>query len=111
MRRGDIVLAAFKGDWGKPRPFLVAQADLIGAHGYTSVVVCPLTSELTGGAVCRVLVEATPETGLRERSEIMVEKLAAPPRGRLRDVIGRVDDATMREVERALLLALGIGTR
>lgn len=111
MRRGDLVLAAFKGDWGKPRPFLVVQADLIGAYGYGSVVVCPLTSELTGGAVCRVPVEASPGTGLHARSEIMVEKLAAPPRGRLRRVIGRVDDATMREVERALLLVLGIGVR
>lgn len=111
MRRGDIVLAAVKGDWGKPRPCLIVQADLIGAYGYGSVVICPLTSELTGAAVCRVPVEATPETGLREPSEIMVAKVTAPARDRLREVIGRVDETTMREVERALLLVLGIGVR
>jgi mRNA interferase MazF len=59
--------------------------------------------------VGRIVVEAMPTTRLRKRSEIMVEKLAAPPRERLRQVIGRVDDGTLRAVERALLLVLGFG--
>jgi mRNA interferase MazF len=107
VKRGDLVLAAVKGDYGKPRPHLVVQSDLLVTYGYGSVLVCPLTTTLTGGALCRVPVEATAETGLQQRSEIQVEKLQAPSRERLRDVIGRVDDSTMRAVERALLFVLG----
>lgn len=111
MRRGTIVLAAIKGDFGKPRPFLVVQADAVATEGYSTVMLCPLTSTVTGRTLCRVVVEATAETGLRERSEIMVEKTASAPRDRLRDTIGEVDDATMLAVERALVFVLGIDVR
>lgn len=111
MRRGDLVVVALPGDYGKPRPALVVQADVISAFSFDSVLLCPLASEPTGMTLCRILVEPTPETGLRERSEIMVEKLTAVSARRLRDVIGRIDEATMQAVERALLLVLGIGAR
>jgi mRNA-degrading endonuclease toxin of MazEF toxin-antitoxin module len=38
----------------------------------------------------------------------MVEKVTPPASARLRDVIGRVDDATMQAVEQVLLLVVGI---
>ena len=109
-RRGDIVLVVLQGDYGKPRPALVVQGEAIDAGAYDSIVVCPMTSLVTGGELCRVLVEPTAETGLERQSEIMVEKLAGVPCRRLRDVIGRVDAETMRAVERAMLLVLGFGT-
>jgi mRNA-degrading endonuclease toxin of MazEF toxin-antitoxin module len=40
-----------------------------------------------------------------------VEKVTAVAEARLRDPIGEVDAETMRAVERALLLAFGIGAR
>jgi mRNA interferase MazF len=110
VKRGDVAPAALPGAYGKPRPVLIVQSDHVTAAGYTSVLVCPLTSESSGDDLVRVAVEATPETGLRERSEVMVEKLSALPRAKVRDVIGRVDDVTLRAVDRALLLVLGIGT-
>jgi len=58
-----------------------------------------------------VTVEATADTGLRERSEVMVEKVTAVAETRLRERIGEIDAATMRAVERALLLVFGIGAR
>ena len=110
-RRGDIVLVVLQGDYGKPRPALVVQGEAIDAGAYDSIVVCPMTSLVTGGELCRVAVEPTPETGLGRKSEIMVEKLAGVPCRRLRDVIGHVDAETMRAVERAMLLVLGFGPR
>jgi mRNA interferase MazF len=109
VSRGDIVLAAVKGDFGKARPFLVVQADIVSAEGYSTIVVCPLTSTITGRRLCRVVIESTFETGVAQRSEIMVEKVTAAPLHRLRNTIGRADQATMREVERALAFVLGIG--
>ena len=107
MRRGDVVLVALPGDHGKLRPAVVAQGDTLSAEDCGSVAVCPLTTTLTGTESFRVVVEASVENGLRQRSEVMVEKLAGVARPRLREVIGQLDRATMRAVERALLLVLG----
>ena len=107
MRRGDIVLVALPGDYGKPRPALVVQANLLTADDCGSVVVCPFTTHLTGAASFRVAVEPTEANGLRARSEVMVEKAAGVARVRLREVVGQLDRATMTAVERALMLVLG----
>lgn len=32
MKRGDIVLAAASGDYGKPRPALIIQSNLFNEH-------------------------------------------------------------------------------
>jgi mRNA interferase MazF len=101
------VLVALPGDYGKPRPALVVQADALTADDCGSVVVCPLTTHLTGAASFRVAVEPTQGNGLHIRSEIMVEKLAGVARARLREVIGQLDRAAMTAVDRALLLVLG----
>lgn len=44
MKRGDLVTVALSGDYGKPRPALVIQADAFDQLG--SVTVLRLTSEL-----------------------------------------------------------------
>jgi len=107
VRRGDIVLVALPGDYGKPRPALVVQSDALTADDCGSVLVCPLSSHLTGSTSFRIAVDPTESNGLRARSEIMVEKLAGVARSRLRGGIGRLDRAALTEVERALLLVLG----
>ena len=107
MKRGDIVLVALPGDYGKPRPALIVQANNLTADDCGSVVVCPLTTHLTGSTSFRVTVEPSEINGLRAQSEIMVEKLAGVARARLRVIVGRIDSASMKAVERALLLVLG----
>lgn len=112
MKRGDIVLVALSGDYGKPRPAVVLQDDLLTlAVGLGSVVVCPLTSQVTGARSFRVAIEPSSENGLTLPSEVMVEKLAGVSVKRVREVIGRVDQATMHGIERALLLVLGFASR
>jgi len=107
VKRGDVVLVALQGDYGKPRPAVILQNDLITAEESDSVVVCPMTSDLSGMREFRVLVEPTPGNGLRARSEIMVEKLAGVPRRRLREVVGQLEAESLRAVEQASLLVLG----
>ena len=46
--------------------------------------------------------------GLRQPSQVMVDKMQAVPRPRVGPVIGRVDDATMLTVDRALAVFLGL---
>jgi hypothetical protein len=63
-----MVTVAVSGDYGKPRPALIVQADLYAEH--PSVTVLPLTSELVDAPLLRVTVEAGESTGLRLRSQV-----------------------------------------
>jgi mRNA interferase MazF len=106
MKRGDLVTVAVSGDYGKPRPALVVQADAF--EGHPSVVVLPLTSELHDTPLFRVSVGAGKQTGLRKASQIMVDKATAVPRAKLGPRMGRVDVATLRAVDEALRGFLGL---
>ncbi len=50
--RGDLVTIAMQGDFGKPRPALVVQANQFSEHG--SVTVLPVTSTLNAAPLLRV---------------------------------------------------------
>lgn len=53
--RGDLVTVAMQGDFGKPRPALVIQADQFSEH--SSVTVLPLTSALMSAPLLRITVQ------------------------------------------------------
>jgi len=105
MMRGDLVTVSLQGDYGKPRPALVVQSDLLAE--LDSVVVCPVTSEIRDVAF-RVTLEPSPANGLQKLSQVMVDKLSTLPRARISEPFGRVDDERMRAVGRALLLVVGV---
>ena len=105
MRRGDLVTVALSGDYGKPRPALVVQSDLFSAH--PSVTLLPVTGDLREAPLLRIRVDPSEQNGLRKTSDIMVDKLQTVPRERVGTVIGRIDDATMVAVNRALATFLG----
>ncbi|MCB1965413.1 MAG: type II toxin-antitoxin system PemK/MazF family toxin [Candidatus Accumulibacter sp.] len=104
-QRGDLVTVSLQGDYGKPRPALVIQSDLL--TDLESVVLCPVTSDLRNAAF-RVTVEPNPANGLRTLSQVMVDKLATLPRTKISEPIGRLDEARMKTVDRALLLVVGV---
>ena len=107
MRRGDLVLAVARGDYGKPRPAVVVQSDLFNeTHG--SLLVCLLTTDLLDAPLFRLTVHPSPANGLLQTSQIMVDKLLALPRDRVRERIGALDDATLLAVNRSLALVLGL---
>lgn len=104
MQRGDLVTVSLQGDYGKPRPVLVIQSDLLA--DLESVVICPVTSELRDAAF-RVTIEPSPANGLQKLSQVMVDKLSTLPRARISEPFGRLDDERMRAISRALLLVVG----
>jgi len=103
--RGDLVTVSLQGDYGKPRPALVVQTDLLAE--LDSVVVCPVSSELRTAAF-RVTVEPTAHNGLRALSQVMVDKLSTLPRAKISAPFGRLETERMRAVDRALLLVVGV---
>ncbi|HET9360004.1 MAG TPA: type II toxin-antitoxin system PemK/MazF family toxin [Vicinamibacterales bacterium] len=107
MTRGDICLVAVPGDYGKPRPAVVVQTDLLNAT-HASLIVCLLTSRFMNAPAFRLDVDATTSTGLQARSQIMVDKVATVRRDRVRERIGALDDGTRLRLDRALTLVLGL---
>jgi mRNA interferase MazF len=107
-RRGDVVTCAPPGEYGKPCPAVVLQADLFN-ETHASVTVCPLTSERVGTPLFRVPVTATADSGLKKESEAMADKLTTLRRDRIGLVIGRLDDLVMDRIDSAVLLWLGLG--
>jgi len=45
MRRGDVVIVAATGNYGKPRPAVIVQTDSL-PEAQASVVICQMTSEI-----------------------------------------------------------------
>jgi mRNA interferase MazF len=103
--RGDLVAISLPGDYGKPRPALVIQNDLLAE--LDSVVLCPVTSDLRT-ADFRVTIEPTAKNGLRHVSQVMVGKLSTLPRSKVGGTFGRLEDEKMRAVDRAMLLVIGV---
>ena len=107
MRRGDLVTIALPGDFGKPRPALVVQSDLFNAD-HATVSVLPITSTIIGAPVFRITLEPSAANGLRQVSQIMVDKIVSMKREKIGEVFGRLDNETMLRVNRALTVWLGV---
>jgi mRNA interferase MazF len=106
MRRGDLVTVAAPGDYGKPRPALVIQSDLFDEM--PSVTLCLVTSTLRNAPIFRISVDPSSGNGLERISQIQVDKTMTVARDRVRQSIGRLDDATLLKVNRSLAVFLGI---
>ena|SRR5690606_25174840 len=104
--RGDIVTVAMPGDFGKPRPALIIQANQFNSH--SSVTVLPLTSTDVQAPLLRVSVQPSDHNGLRKPSQVMIDKIMTVKRERLGPAIGRLDSDIMIEIERRVAVFLGI---
>lgn len=107
MKRGDLVVAAAPGAYGKPRPFLLVQADGFNAT-HDSLTLAPLTSHIVGAPLFRLTVDPSPANGLRSVSQVMIDKLVTLPRAKLGPVIGALAPEAMQRVDRSLVLWLGL---
>lgn len=105
--RGDLVTIALQGDFGKPRPALVIQADWFAAH--TSVMVLPVTSILIDAPLLRVAIAPSADNGLQKPSQVMVDKAMTVSRDKLGAAFGSIDADTLLEIERCLAVFLGLG--
>jgi mRNA interferase MazF len=107
VRRGDICIAAARGTYtGKPRPVVIVQDDRFDATA--SITVCPLTTNPLDAPLTRIDLEVTAATGIEQPSKIMIDKITTMPRANVRDHLGRLADADLIRLDRALLVFLGL---
>lgn len=105
IKRGDVVICAAPGDYGKPRPAVVIQSDLFN-RTHSSVVVCLITSHLEDAPLFRIPVPSGRMTGLRMPSQVMVDKVIAIPRNKITGRAGVLAAGPLKEVDHALRLWL-----
>lgn len=108
LTRGDIVIAVFPGELGKPRPAVVLQRDeLLGL--FSTILCCPMTTHLIDAPTLRPIIVPSPDNGLQEISQIMVEKLSPLRRDVIRQQIGRLTTGELKRLESALIHITGLG--
>lgn len=101
------MLVALPGDFGKPRPAVVVQSDLV-PPAFRTVTLLPITSDVQSAPEFRLTLEPSARNGLRKVSQVMVDKAMTHARSKLGTVIGSLDAETMTRVNRALALWLGL---
>ena len=106
MKRGDVITVALSGDYGKPRPAVVIQSDTLLET--ESVLVCLITSKLQEASIYRLDVTGCEQTGLREPSQVMADKIMAARRARCCRRVGRLAAATIQDLNRMLAVVTGI---
>jgi mRNA interferase MazF len=107
VKRGEIwTLAGGKDYAGKPRPVVIVQDDRFDKAD--SITVCPFTTDSTDALLIRIPVEPDVSNGLRLPCRLMVDKIMTAPKLKLGIKIGRLADEHLVQLNRAMLVFLGI---
>jgi mRNA interferase MazF len=106
VARGDIV--RLLDDQGTTFAAAVVVQSTVFS-GLPSLLVCPCSYEPVDAPLLRVPLGESADTGLPEQAWAMVELLTAVPRDRVGRVVGHVNGAVLRDLDRALVVLLGIG--
>ena len=107
MKRGDVVLVVVPSELGRPRPGVIVQADEFSKN-LSTIFICPVSSDVQEKLPLRPIIEAETSNGLRLRSQIMTDKMIALRQDRVRQIIGHIDSETSEQLDRALLVVLGL---
>ena len=106
MKRGEIWTESGGPNYsGKPRPALIVQSDILDVTG--SIITCGLTTSRNTALRSRPQIVPNAANGLREASEVMIDKIAAIDRTKLGQRVGVLSPGDMTRIEEALLLVLG----
>ena len=107
MKRGQIVTIAAQGDFGKPRPALIIQSDSFN-ETHPSVTVLLVSGELVNAPLFRINLAPNNDNGLNKPCQIMVDKPMTVKREKIGSLIGKIDDAVMLQVNRAIVVWMGL---
>ena len=111
MKRGEVWLTDF-GTPSRPeqsgsRPAIVMQSDDL-ASTLTTVIVVPLTTNLTRSRLPTTVLIPAGEAGLPKDSVVLCNQIQVRGRARLVTRMGELSMSYLEQVEQTLLTALGI---
>lgn len=110
-RRGEIHLTALDAALGheikQTRPALIIQNDISNRYSRTTIVAA-ITSKVSTPPYPNEAIIHPGGSGLAILSTVRLDQLRTVDHRRLLKRLGRVDPATMREVDRAIKASLGL---
>ena len=113
VKRGDIFYADLSpvvgSEQGGTRPVLIVQNDMGNRHSPT-VIAAAITSQ-TGKARLPTHIELSGhDVGLTKDSVVLLEQIRTIDKKRLREHMGRLDEAMMNQVDSAIAVSFGLHT-
>ncbi|HEV1288067.1 MAG TPA: type II toxin-antitoxin system PemK/MazF family toxin [Bryobacteraceae bacterium] len=111
-RRGEIYLVAFDPTVGreikKTRPALIVQNDVGNRYGDLTIVAA-ITSKISPVLYpVEVIVQPSRANGLQLLSAILLDQVRTVDRRRLIRRLGAIDPSTLRRVDDAIRVSLGL---
>ena len=111
VKRGDIYFADLSpvvgSEQGGMRPVLIVQNNTGNRHSPT-VIAAAITSQLGKARLPTHIELAGASCGLSRDSIILLEQIRTLDKSRLREKMGRLDDATMTKVDNAISVSFGL---
>ena len=109
MQRGDIVTVPAGGDFGKPRPAVVLQANELSETFIGSCIVCLISSSLSDAPLLRIHLKPNSRNGLKRESQITVDKIVTLRSERVGAKIGKLSSEELLKLNRTLAFVVGLG--
>lgn len=107
MKRGDVVIAGERGSFaGKPRPWLVLQADDFLDDPFSITVA--MISTMADAALFRVSISPNATNGLEEASFVLADKIITLRATLVSRIAGSIDRSCMIQVENAVRMWLDL---
>lgn len=112
-RRGEIYLVSFDPTVGheikKTRPALIIQNNVSNQYSPITIVAA-ISSQFSNPPHPREVILPTGTTGLGKPSAVVLNQLRSVDRMRLVKRLGTVESSTMKKIDQALLISLGLIT-
>ena len=111
MKRGDIYYADLSpvigSEQGGLRPILIVQND-IGNRYSPTIIAAAITSKLTKAKLPTHIELSKEEYNLEKDSVVLLEQIRTLDKSRLKEKVSSLTDAKMQEVNKAMLISLGV---
>ncbi len=111
VKRGDIYYADLSpvvgSEQGGMRPVLIVQNDTGNKHSPT-VIAAAITSQVGKARLPTHIELAAQGYGLSRDSVILLEQIRTIDKSRLRERMGKLDEATMNKVDSAIAVSFGL---
>lgn len=110
IKRGELYYADLSpvvgSEQGDVRPVLVVQND-VGNKYSPTVIAAAVTSKINKAKLPTHIELPSSSYGLQRDSVILLEQIRTLDKRRLKERIGELNDVTMNQVDKAILISLG----
>lgn len=111
VKRGDIFYADLSpvvgSEQGGTRPVLIVQNDTGNRHSPT-VIAAAITSQMGKAKLPTHISIPGSSAGLTKDSIVLLEQIRTIDKKRLREHMGRLDDAAMNQIDSAIAVSFGL---